>query len=60
MKLYPTLKISFVKVFETIGQALLDCSILQIFSKLWTIIVAVGKCVTSILGKKHFRGYLKQ
>lgn len=41
----------FVKVFETIGQALLDCSILQIFSKLWTIIVAVGKCVTSILGK---------
>lgn len=41
----------FVKVFETIGQALRDCSILQIFSKLWTIIVAVAKCVTSILGK---------
>ena len=41
----------FVKAFEKIGQALLDCSILQIFSKLWTIIVAVAKCITSVLGK---------
>lgn len=41
----------FVKAFEKIGQALLDCSILQIFSKLWTTIVAVAKCITSVLGK---------
>ena len=41
----------FVLAFQKIGQALLDCSLLQIFSKLWTIIVAVGKCVMSVLGK---------
>ena len=41
----------FVLAFQKIGQALLDCSLLQIFSKLWTIIVAVGKCVMGVLGK---------
>lgn len=41
----------FVLAFQKIGQALLDCSLLQIFSKLWIIIVAVGKCVMSVLGK---------
>lgn len=41
----------FVKAFEKIVQALLDCSILQIFEKLLMISVAIAKSVAGVLSK---------